>query len=536
MQILRASKSMFSESSTCLLTRCAVAMTLLAIVGCADGSRANSAHGHSPPIAQVLRGVAAIAPGPTLVAIAAIESFYSAREYRGAWSRTQAESLLAELNDAPSHGLDPSRYHSAKIAEALAESRGEPGPELDVLLSDAFLAYASHLAFGRVDPKTLERDWRMTEREIDLVATLERVTAGDSVPTVLNGLLPQAAEYAALEAALARYRDMSWDSPMLASKKLERGTRGEAVRRLTERLAAEGYMSEVTDLFSRDVDVAVRQFQRSRGISETGIVSKKTREALDVQPEQLISAIELNLERWRWMSRDLGEPHVLVNAPAFSLRVVERGKTVLRSKIIVGKRFRRTPVFSGAIESVVINPSWHVPRRIALADKLPLIKKDPGYLRRNHYTLLEDGEVVDPKTVDWNAISKKSFPYRLRQSPGKHNALGRIKFNIENDFNVYLHDTNEPELFAKPNRTFSSGCIRIAKARELASFVLGAPWSLATLEEAIEGGKTRRVDASRPVMVHLQYFTAWVDEGTLSFRTDIYRRDKRLAAALSKQP
>jgi murein L,D-transpeptidase YcbB/YkuD len=210
-------------------------------------------------------------------------------------------------------------------------------------------------------------------------------------------------------------------------------------------------------------------------------------------------------------------------------------------KIIVGKPYRQTPEFSERMTYLVLNPSWYVPRRIALRDKLPLIEKDPSYLERNGYVLYKRGaesqQVIDPMTVDWQSPQARTFPYRLRQVPGANNALGRIKFMLPNRFNVYLHDTPNRELFSRSSRTFSSGCIRLDQPLRLAVWVMqGDPdWDRSSLKEAIASGKERVVKLPQSIPVDLVYLTAWGDvDGNAQFREDIYRRDARVAEALDR--
>jgi murein L,D-transpeptidase YcbB/YkuD len=198
-------------------------------------------------------------------------------------------------------------------------------------------------------------------------------------------------------------------------------------------------------------------------------------------------------------------------------------------------------MFSEQMTYLVLNPTWHVPRSIALRDKLPLIQKDPAYLKRHGYTLYQQQagapQVIDPFAVDWSSPEAKTFPYRLRQAPGPNNALGRIKFMLPNRFNVYLHDTPEQELFSRTTRTFSSGCIRLERPLQLAVWVLQEQpdWDRAALELAIANGRERVIKLPQPIPVDFIYLTAWVtQDGVMQFREDIYRRDPKVAAALER--
>jgi murein L,D-transpeptidase YcbB/YkuD len=206
---------------------------------------------------------------------------------------------------------------------------------------------------------------------------------------------------------------------------------------------------------------------------------------------------------------------------------------------VVGAPYHRTPVFSGDMTYIEINPYWNVPPSIARKELLPKIKENPGYLAANNFELLSDwsesASVLDPYTIDWSAVHAESFAYKLRQGPGPGNALGRIKFMFPNRFNVYLHDTPARSLFAKDQRSFSHGCIRVEHPEQLGAFVLaGQPgWSLEQIDAAIATGKRMIVPLDTPLPVHITYLTAWVNkDGSVHFRRDVYGRDAILAAAL----
>ncbi len=267
-----------------------------------------------------------------------------------------------------------------------------------------------------------------------------------------------------------------------------------------------------------------------------------TLDALNVPVNKRLRQIELNMERWRWLPRNLGKRYILVNIAGFSLDVYEDNRHMMDMRVVVGRQYRRTPVFSKDMTYLVISPYWHIPPNIALKDKLPLIRKNPGYLEQERIRVFHGAGAemreIDAKTVDWATITGRNFSYRLRQDPGPFNALGRVKFMFPNKYNVYLHDTPSQELFAKTVRTFSSGCIRIEKPIELAEYLLKdyPEWTreriLSTADRRIE----RTVQIKKPLPVHLLYWTAWIDrDGRMQFRNDIYKRDELLDRALQEK-
>jgi murein L,D-transpeptidase YcbB/YkuD len=245
------------------------------------------------------------------------------------------------------------------------------------------------------------------------------------------------------------------------------------------------------------------------------------------------------MERWRWLPQDLGNRHIIVNIADFKLSVFDNGTEILDMKAVVGKSYRRTPVFSDKMTYIVINPYWEIPPKIAVADILPHAQQDPDYPNRMHIKALigwgKNMQILNPDEVKWQALTPHTFPYHLRQDPGPWNLLGQIKFMLPNQFNVYIHDTPSRDLFAKSARSFSSGCIRIEKPIDLAVYILSdnPKWTREQILVAIASGQEQTVALAKPVPVHVLYWTAWVSaDGIIHFRDDIYQRDAKLRAAM----
>jgi murein L,D-transpeptidase YcbB/YkuD len=504
--------------------------------------------------------------GEPIYASAALASFYEERGYRPAWTdeggpRKQALDLIGAIGDAGDEGLNLEDYHYAAITQSL-DRLGYESPDnntsadpailadLDLLLTDSFLIYATHLLSGRVDPETIDPDWLVNRRETDFDAVLEQALSEDRVAGALRDLLPTHPGYAMLREALRVHRQIEMGGGWVrvpGGPAMKRGQRGYRVAALRKRLLATGDLErgEVLDAsdFDKQMEEAVRRFQARHGLAGDGVVGRDTLSALNVPVEDRLGQIQVNMERWRWLPQDLGKRYVLVNLADFKLDVVEKGQSVMDMRIIVGKDYRRTPVFSGKMTYLVLNPSWHVPSKIARLDKLPLIRKDPDYLLREHLRVIQgwgaEAKEIDPSTIDWSKVGRGNLRYHFVQDPGPWNALGRIKFMFPNPFDVYIHDTPSRELFEKPVRTFSSGCIRIEKPMQLAEYVLaGDPkWNEQTITAALETGQEQTVRLPAPIPVHVLYWTAWVDaSGTVQFRKDIYGRDRRVLEALRSKP
>jgi len=284
---------------------------------------------------------------------------------------------------------------------------------------------------------------------------------------------------------------------------------------------------------------AVKAFQARHGLEQDGLIGQNTLAELNVPAQERVRQILLNLERRRWMADNPGERYVFVNLADFELKVVDGPRTVFDTRVVVGAPYHRTPVFSGEMTYLELNPYWNVPPSIARKELLPKIKADPGYLAANNFELLSDwsesARVLDPHTIDWSAVTPERFTYKLRQGPGPGNALGFVKFMFPNQFNIYLHDTPARGLFARDVRDFSHGCIRVQDPETFGSFVLDRQpgWSLDAINAAIATGKRQIVSLEQPLPVHIAYLTAWVNkDGSVNFRRDVYGRDAILAAAL----
>jgi murein L,D-transpeptidase YcbB/YkuD len=482
-----------------------------------------------------------------------LRTVYRSRSFQPIWMTEhgvseEAAQFIDWLRTVPSaHGLRPEDYH----LDALVVMQNEPTrdlAELELMLSDAFLICASHLLEGRINPETLESEWAANRRHDDLVPLLERVGGDRSAGALLEQLLPQHADYRALVAYLAElralHREGGW--PIVdQGPTLRRADAGRRVVQLTERLRLSGDLrAPISDLFTVEVAAAVQRFQARHGLNEDGLVGRATLAALNRSVESRIDQIIVNLERWRWLPETLGDRYVLVNVAAFRLDAVERGISALHMKVVVGLPYRRTPVFSDTIRFLVLNPNWEVPPRIAVEDKLPLIKANPRYLLEEGYQLLlgsgADERVVDPLTVDWTKITRRNFPFRLRQLPGPFNPLGRVKFMFPNKFSVYLHDTPSRGLFAEDARAFSSGCIRLEAPFDLAELLLrdDPDWPRARIELAAAEDMQQTVWLPRPMPIHLLYWTAWIDpsNGSLHFSDDVYGRDAGLLRELREPP
>ncbi len=505
---------------------------------------------------ELSSGVAAAGTDDEIRTLTVLERFYRARGYRPLWildtsSGPRAKALSDALIAADLDGLEPSDYHVDQIADLLSATSDEGLARLEVLLSLGLVRYAADLGQGRTSPHVADPELFVFREEVKKEDVLAAAATAVDLADFIAGYRPQTVRYQRQKVALAEYRALAlqggWQ-PIPDGPTLKPGMTDPRVGQLRRRLRLLGDLKPGDDLaeaggdpnlYDEGMEPAVKWMQYRHGLAEDGAVGAKTLAELNVPIEKRLEQMILNLERRRWIPDDLGQRHIFVNLADFQLKLVDEPKTLIDMRVVVGKPYHRTPIFSHVMTYVEINPYWNVPPSIARNELLPKIKKDVSYLAQNRYVLFSDwssgASVIDPKTIDWSQVSRSNFPYKIRQDSGDHNALGRVKFMFPNRFNIYLHDTPAKSLFSEPERAFSHGCIRVQNPMGLAELVLAKTpgWTRERIELAIASGQRTIVTLSEPLPVHISYLTSWVNkDGSVHFRRDIYDRDAALARAL----
>jgi murein L,D-transpeptidase YcbB/YkuD len=475
----------------------------------------------------------------------AIADWYRTHGYRTLWTGAEdaarRQALFTALATAGDHGLPVARYDANALLSALLSARteGDRG-RAEIALTRAYLAWAHDLTSGAIAPGKVDPGILREIAVIDPAVLLSRIATGDP-QVVLHWLEPKSPAYLNLMKAKIRLEaDIArggWGAPVPAETLSPEDT-GPAVVALRDRLVRMGYLAHsATGAYDRKVEAAVVDFQLNHGLTADGIVNDSTLAELNKGPEERLKSVIVALERERWMDYDRSARHIWVNLPDFTAKIVDHGRTVFETRVVIGKNVpdQRSPEFSDVMEHMVINPSWGVPRSIIVKEYLPLLQANPNAV--SHLQVIDGrGRVVPRGAVNFAAYNARNFPFALRQPPSDDNALGLVKFMFPNPYNIYLHDTPSKSLFAKEVRAYSHGCIRVADPFDLAHALLSVQSADAEAEfdARLKTGDETTVRLLSGVPVHLVYFTAYPGaKGRISYRRDIYGRDAALFDALS---
>lgn len=453
----------------------------------------------------------------------AIAAFYALRDFAPLWwsdgkPNAEAAPVIDRLRHAADDGLDLKR-----LLRDVSPATDDEIARADIALTDAVVAYGRQASGSRVDPHLISRLIGEEPEVAEPAVILALVaSAGEGAGEALQKFNPPQKGYEALREKLLQLRHgrsaALHDSAIPAGPVLRLGMRDPRVPLIRARLSLDDAAEpEIQDLvYDTRIAAAVADFQKANGLPPSGILTASTVAALTGgQSSRLEAEIIANMERWRWMPRDLGEERIEVNIPNYEAVVIENGELIQRTRVVVGKEETPTPIFSETMKFLIVNPYWNVPQSIIRKEMLPKLAGDPNYFRRLGYEVFtRAGHLV------------------VRQPPGERNALGRIKFMFPNDFSVYMHDTPMRKLFAASKRAFSHGCVRVDDPFRFAETVLGPGWSEQRVKKLI-GGKERYVYLPKPLPVHLEYFTAYVDQsGELQLRDDLYGYSRKVRAAL----
>lgn len=527
---------------------------------------------NDPVLTAVIERLKQSRPGGDKADLSAMSDFYGKRTSTlltaaSGWSPV-GEAVLAELRRSEDWGLPGSDYGVSQPSSSAPAAMAEA----EIALAAAMLRYARHASGGRVDPASLSRINDLKPVYADPSDILAGVASAEKPGAYLLSLHPQHPQYQKLHASLVKLRRGGPEvEPQAAPEPVRARVPGEGpilkvgqkhkdVPLIRARLSVAGETGDDGDeTFDSALAAAVKAFQADKGLKQSGAVDKATRAALSggeprkktVDPARKQELIALNMERWRWMPRDLGPLHILNNIPSFTTRFVKNGQIIFQERIVTGKPNTPTPVFSAMMRTVVFNPEWGVPDSIKVKELWPSLRRkaaddffgttsDTRILQRYNMRVVRNGQVVDASKIDWSTADPRQ--YSFIQASGGGNVLGTVKFLFPNKHDVYMHDTSERHLFQQNVRAYSHGCMRVNNPRRLAELIMAeaeAPsWPAEKVASAINSKALQEVKLDKPFPVHSVYLTAWADDATGQVETfnDLYGHDARLVAALAGRP
>ncbi len=475
-----------------------------------------------------------------------IAAFYRKTGYAPVWTgeddthRARRAALIEALETADLQGLPTGRYPVDRLVSAMRDARTVRDLGLvETMLSRAFVQYAADLRSGVLVPSRVDDGLKREVERPDVAVLLAEFVQAEPMQ-FLRRLAPDSMQYRALLKEKLRLEkkiaEGGWGETVPTTK-LEPGASGRAVVILRDRLISMGYLARSSvAVYDDDLHRAVLSFQTANGLEADGVAGPSTIEAINVAAEDRLKSVLVALERERWLPRERGERHILVNQTDFSARIVDNGLVTFQTRAVIGKNTedRRSPEFSDVMDHMVINPSWYVPRSIITKEYLPKLRRNPNAV--GHLEITDSRGRRVSRNHNFSRYSARSFPFAMRQPPGKNNALGLVKFMFPNKYNIYLHDTPQKHLFDSEVRAYSHGCIRLAEPFEFAYALLARqeedPKDF--FHRVLNTGQETRVNLDQPVPVHLIYRTAWIgSRGEAEYRRDVYGRDAKIWEALS---
>lgn len=510
----------------------------------------------------------------SLFATQFVSDFYTQRKFAVVFTdkgilTKQGDTLLNIIKNADVYGLIPEDYHSTKINDLLKTVQDSTTKKFDaaklsradLLLTDAFFTMAVHINKGRLKADSLTIEWKGKQLDTNIVDILNKVLPKNAIRTAIDSLEPQNENYQALKLVLKNFqyefKDVDWDS--IKDRNSDSTT---FLARVKERLIkSHDYVDDfstsdsiklyraaknkqsflLTEELKDSIKLmkAIKNFQCEHNLTEDGKIGKLTFKAMQRTKQDYINQIALNMERWRWSKIPTEKQYVWVNIPKYEMKVIEEDTLVMKSRVIIGAPDHQTPLLKSTIRYFLIYPYWTVPFSIATKEILPILKRDTSYLRRKNFQVLDgNNQVVDHTKIKWKRYTKTYFPWRLRQNIGEDNSLGILKFNFENKYGVYMHDTDSRKLFNREMRALSHGCCRLEKFMDFAQFLIrddSVKYPVDSLYADTARSVQKYVYLKKPIALYITYFTAEVDDYCeLKYFIDVYKRDEKMMRALRR--
>ena len=474
-----------------------------------------------------------------------IASFYIGRNFEPFWvkSERRLENLVSSISEAKLHGLPLSRYPLEELRQSIFENDLSQKAKLELMATETFLLFAQDISGGILNPNKIDNNINVIPERKDAEVLLASLTDSVNINLFFRSLFPSSSEYKSLLNELKKLRETSlngsWGDLVPTDAVLAVGMTHDNVPFLRKRLYKMGYPVYETHsrYFDEQLNDSVKRFQEYHGLNPDGVFGKRSIEAVNVPPKTRLMQVLVNLERMRWNNHDRGPEYVLVNQPNFQAYFKSENEKVWESRVVIGLPSNQTAEFNDTMTHMVVNPTWHVPKSIAVDEYLPLIQSDPNFLNDNEMVLMVRGTdtIIDSNLIDMQAFTPDNFPFLIKQIPSNINALGLVKFMFPNKFSIYMHDTPMKDLFFKDERTFSHGCIRLQEPFQFAYSLLRKqevdPES--KFQEVLQKEEETYINLSRKIPVYITYRTAFFDDfGQVHYRADVYGRDALVYMAL----
>ncbi len=482
---------------------------------------------------------------------ALVSQAYTGNKFESYWRQQKAwkpaaDSLLRLVTDAKLYGLFPEDYHFTILdslnkqiqADSAAKSARKDAAlwaKADLLLTDAFFQLVKHIRLGRLPNDSVSQRKDSVLADSFYLQKLNETLQSGNITAVISSLEPSHTGYHQLKAGIRKFLD---SADYRTFTKVPSAKEPGFKMALQKRLFEAGFIAyDSVQADSAQLAAAVKKYQQHKGITVDGVVGEGTIRSLNTTDADRFLSIAITLDRFKHLPEKMPEKYIWVNLPSFYMKVHDRDSVKIISRIVCGKTKTRTPVLTSAINEIITYPLWTVPASIIEKEILPAVKKNPGYLAKKGFSLVDaKGDEVDPYQVDWTKY-QRGIPYRVVQGSGDANALGVLKFNFPNKYAVYLHDTNQRYLFGVPVRTLSHGCVRVQEWQKLAQYIIrndraevnGRVAAIDSMNAWLSRKEKRSIAIRNKLPVFIRYFTCEAEKDGIIFYEDIYGEDRELA-------
>ncbi|MFL2812366.1 MAG: murein L,D-transpeptidase [Paracoccaceae bacterium] len=467
-----------------------------------------------------------------------IKSFYSNNLFEPYWqnNKSKINNLLNVLSDTYKEGIPTNRYEIQNIINLNSSTKESDIAKLDIMLTEKFLLHARDLSIGIVNPLQLSSFIEIKREDSIEIDFLSNLTKEINIKNYFESLRPKNLDYLKLMIELEKLKALkttNYDQTIVPNDiTLEVGMSHPNVIPLRNRLIELNILenSSKSETFDDDLLKSVLLFQENSGLVSDGVIGKKTYQALNLSTQTKLIQVMVNLERLRWLNFDFGNQYILINQANYEAKYVNENNTIWKSKVVIGLPDYQTAEFFDQMTHIIVNPTWHVPKSIAVDEYLPKIQEDPEFLVNNEMLLYVRGtnKTIDPNLIDMSVFTVDNFPFEIKQNPGDLNALGQVKFMFPNKHSIYMHDTPMKSLFSKDLRAFSHGCVRLARPFEFANALLSGDETIdnSKFYSALNSSEETRFNLNNHIPVYMSYRTVLFDEfGIINYRPDIYGRD-----------